>query len=519
MGYRDYAPPAPLLFGCDPDRDLPRDHLARLVEEVVEATLKPESKPISPGQPQYDPRLPVKALVYGYATGVRSSRQLERLCRESLPYLFLTRGAAPSYATLCTVRRTGEAWIEAVWVHLFAVAQEAGIERLGRITVDSTKLRANISPEAVLKQDEYEPVKQELVRILKEAEEADAREETEGAADTRTGKPLPREQMREILRRVRKRLARERRSSEPEPAAPALAEAPAPSEAGEPPALSARMLARVRLAVSTIEAAEAEGLKHACLTDPDARMMGEGREKRVRPCHSFEVAVDNGLLVAGQSTNDNTDNARLPVLVEAAKRHEPEGVRAVDADSGYFSGDTVGGYIAEGIDTCIPDTATACDLHRGLPIGSTRARTTGSVAFTYEEATDSYHCPEGNRLVLRQTRQDNGQLVKTYRAQRDCHECPLAASCLTQAKAKRRTLKVGRFQPILEAARKRFGEADHKERYHHRAEAVETVFGFIRATLGYGRWLLRGSEGVASEVRLMKTACQMRKVQRAWAAG
>ena len=70
----------------------------------MEATVTPPRRPPGPGQPPFDPRLPLKVLVYGYATGQRSSRQLERLCAESLPYLFLTRGDTPSYQTLCTVR-------------------------------------------------------------------------------------------------------------------------------------------------------------------------------------------------------------------------------------------------------------------------------------------------------------------------------------------------------------------------------------------------------------------------------
>src|SRR5437667_5817445 len=176
MSYRLYTPPTPLLFGYDPVRDLPPDHLARLVEEVVEASVAPPLRRRGPGQPAFDPRLPIKVLVYGYATGQRSSRQLERLCDESLPYLFLTRGDTPSYRTLCTVRAEQGDLIEEVWVSLFAVAEAAGLKRLGHIVFDSTKLRASASPEAVLTADEYAPVRQELAQILAEAAEADSAE-------------------------------------------------------------------------------------------------------------------------------------------------------------------------------------------------------------------------------------------------------------------------------------------------------------------------------------------------------
>ena len=180
MSYRPHPSPTHMLFGYDPLRDLPADHFARLVEQVVEDSITPPRRPRGPGQPAFDPRLCIKVLVYGYATGQRSSRQLERLCDESLPYLYLTRGDAPSYRTLCTVRVEQGELIERVWVGLFAVAREAGLQRLGHIVVDSTKLRAAASPEAVVPADEYAALRAELAAILAEAAALDEQEEQEG---------------------------------------------------------------------------------------------------------------------------------------------------------------------------------------------------------------------------------------------------------------------------------------------------------------------------------------------------
>lgn len=496
MGFRSHPPPAERLFGYDPVRDLPQNHLARFVEMVVEEACPPSPKP-GPGQPAYDPRLCLKVLVYGYATGVRSSRQLERLCRESLPYLFLTRGEAPSYRTLCSFRRASQQQIEALLLALYQIAQEQGIVRLGRITIDSTKMRANASPESVVKAGEYEKVKAEFARILKEAEEADQQEEAEGGCDTLLERPVKREQMRGILRRIRSKGTS--------------------SESEEQASYTSEMLERVEGSLKQIEAAEAEGRKHVCLTDPHSRMMGEGREKGIRQCHSFEIATDNGLIVAGGSCQDNTDTARLEPLVKQARQNEPDGLVAVDADSGYYSGDAVGRLIEAGIDICIPDSNTACDLHRNQPIGTTRARSQGMVELVYAADSDRFTCPEGNVLVPTQERQSHGQLVMVYRAERDCTPCPRKDECVTKPGAKRRMVKVGQYASLLEAARQRFCNPEHVDRYHHRAEAVETVFGFLRGTLGYARWLLRGMDGAEAEAHYFKAAYQIRKVHRAWA--
>jgi transposase len=281
------------------------------------------------------------------------------------------------------------------------------------------------------------------------------------------------------------------------------------------------MRRRCQAALAALAEAMTAGRAHLCLTDPDARMMGGGREQKVRECHSYEVAVDReaGLLVAAQVSQDASDNARLEAVVAAAQPHEPDGVRAVDADSGFYSGGAIGRLQQAGIDTCVPDSSTAGDLHRGQPVGTVQAQTRGQVAFEYDPAADLYRCPEGNRLRRRKRRAAAGQGLTSYRAERSCRGCPRAPECLRYPNAQYRTVTVGEYQAELDAARKRFEDPAHRERYRHRGEVVETVFGFVRGTLGYGRWQLRGQAKVAQEGRLLALAYQLRKVQGAWAGG
>lgn len=533
MSYRPHAAPMPGFFGYDPVQDLPQDHLARFIDCIVQESLHPPLKSYQRGQPEFDPRLLVKVLLYGYSTGIRSSRQLERLCNESLPFLFLTRGDTPSYRTLCTFRVEESQLIEAAWVALFEVAGQAGLTRMGQMTIDSTKVLADASPEAVVKASEYQDVKAELKRMLAEAAQIDAAEDNQAPGQTRLEKALSTDQMRDILRRVRKQRSQARKSqSEPTQAAATHADAggavatEAAVRASETDtasttadkslnvALSPRMRARIEAGISTIEAAEEEGRKHACLTDPDARMMGEGRQKSIRECHAFEAATDNGLLVVGQSSNCAADNSRLLPVVEAARAHEPEGLNAVDADCGYFDGIAVTQLLEEGVDVCIPDSSTACDLHHGQPVGTTLSRVTGTVSFDYDDAQDVYTCPEGNVLRFFKSRSEQEQDFRLYRAQRSCKECPLRSQCGQQSRGNHRTLRIAANRAVIAAHLARFREEEHRERYRRRAPAIETVFGFMRGVLGFVRWQLRGSERVGCEARLFKTAYQIRKVHR-----
>ena len=517
MPYRMHAAPMAGFFGYDPVQDLPLDHLARFIEGAVENSVHPRVKGQGRGQREFDPRLLTKVLLYGYATGIRSSRQLERLCNESLPYLFLTRGDTPCYHTLSTFRVEQTKFIEQVWLDLFEIAGQVGLKRMGQITIDSSKFRADASPDAVVKAGEYQPVIAELKRMLAESAAIDAAEDNQAPGRTRLERTVGHDQMRDILRRVRKQ--RQPSSTVPDGQAQSVPTGSAAASDSAPCVISPRMRKRIEAGIATIEAAEAEGRKHACLTDPDARMMGEGREKHVREGHAFEVAVDNGLLVAGQSSNSAADNPRMAGLVEAARKHEPDGLHAVDADSGYYSGAAVAALLAEGIDVCIPDSNTACDLHRDQPIGTTLSRITGSVAFEYNSERDVYTCPEDNVLVFHQSRTERGQDFRIYRAARSCEDCPLRSQCGRKDLGKHRTLHILANKDIMDAHLARFSEDAHRERYARRGAAVETVFAFIRAVLGYRRWQLRGSERVECEAQLFKTAYQIRKIHHRFAAG
>jgi transposase len=276
--------------------------------------------------------------------------------------------------------------------------------------------------------------------------------------------------------------------------------------------MTRQMLERVRQGLRALVEAKADERKHLALTDPDARMMPLGRERHVREGYAWEVAADAGLLVGVLTSTAENDTARLEPLLEAARTHEPGGVHAVDADSGYYTSDTVAALAQAGVDTCIPDPHTACDLHRGQPVGTCRAQTQGQVPFTYDAAADLYRCPEGNTLRFERQRVQKGQEVRLYRAEQPCRACPRAAACLVRANTQQRTLAVGLHHALLATLRERFAEPEHVARYHRRGDAIETIFGFLRGVLGYVRWQLRGEAKIASEGQLFAAAYQFRKV-------
>jgi hypothetical protein len=276
--------------------------------------------------------------------------------------------------------------------------------------------------------------------------------------------------------------------------------------------LTRRMLARIADSIPVLRAAIAAKLKHVSLTDPDARMMGYGRHKIKDMCHSYEAATDNGFLVSGGTSNCAADTSRLLAIVENAKQGDPTDITHVDADSGYFSGRAVGALLLEGLDVCIPNAFTACDIRRGLPHGTTASALRGSVPMEYNAVNDQYTCPEGNVLQLKSTQRNRGSDRKVYRAKNLCTGCPLKSECMVNVDAKYRNLYVTIDFDLLKEYQERFKDADHRARYHHRAPAIETVFAVIRQTMGVNQWSVRGAKRVEAESQIISAAYQLRKL-------
>jgi transposase len=106
--FRDFQPGQVMLLPPSLDEWLPAEHLARFIDELVEAHLN-----LAPfyaahtnvnGFPPYDPRMMLKVLLYGYVTGQRSSRALERACIEQVAFRFLAGNQTPDHRALSALR-------------------------------------------------------------------------------------------------------------------------------------------------------------------------------------------------------------------------------------------------------------------------------------------------------------------------------------------------------------------------------------------------------------------------------
>src|SRR5215217_6491015 len=134
------------------DEWLPEKHLARFVVEVI-ASLALRAmigRYRGCGEASYHPRLLLGLLVYGYATGVFSSRKLERATYDSVAFRFIAVNDHPDHDTIAAFRRRFLPRIEGVFVQVLLLAREMGLLRLGTVALDGTKMHANASRHGAL---------------------------------------------------------------------------------------------------------------------------------------------------------------------------------------------------------------------------------------------------------------------------------------------------------------------------------------------------------------------------------
>src|SRR5450631_2621044 len=161
------------------DEWLPEKHLARFIVEVIDGLdLRAMSGSYrGSGSASYHPALLLGLLVYGYATGVFSSRKLERATYDSVAFRFITANDHPDHDTIATFRRRFLKDIEGLFVKVLLLAREMGVLKMGPVALDGTKIHANASRHSALSYEHAGKIeaqlKAEVAELLAKAEAAD----------------------------------------------------------------------------------------------------------------------------------------------------------------------------------------------------------------------------------------------------------------------------------------------------------------------------------------------------------
>ena len=184
--FRDVDRQTGFLLPPSVDEWLPEQHLARFVVEVIEGLdLRAMSGSYrGSGSASYHPSMLLGLVIYGYATGVFSSRKLERATYDSVAFRFIAANDHPDHDTIAAFRRRFLGPIEELFVQVLLLAREMGLLRLGTISVDGTKVHANASRHSALSYEHAGKIeaqlKAEVADLMAKAEAADQAELPDG---------------------------------------------------------------------------------------------------------------------------------------------------------------------------------------------------------------------------------------------------------------------------------------------------------------------------------------------------
>jgi transposase len=286
------------------------------------------------GQKAHHPEMILAVMLYGYCHGERSSRQLERLCRESVPYRILAADTAPDHCAFARFRQRHEAALKAVFLEVLRLCAEAGVLRVGVVSLDGTKMKASAALSANRTLDGLE---KEVAAMVSDAAARDAEEDARYGKDRR-GDELP-EDLRHREDRLRRlRECKAKLEAEKEAARRAQEEKIEQREAEE--AATGRKK-RGREPKTPEEAAEEKAESKANTTDPASEIM-KTRQGYVQGYNAQAVVTEDQYIVAPGLTTEANDQRRLhPMLDEAAANLDAAGVEkkigAGLADAGYCS--------------------------------------------------------------------------------------------------------------------------------------------------------------------------------------
>lgn len=331
------------LFLMPPSLDdwVPENHLSRFVVDIV-SRLDLSSiinAYAGRGSDAYPPSMMVALLFYGYATGVFSSRKIERATYDSVAFRYIAVNTHPDHDTIASFRKRFLKELKALFVQILLIAHEMGVLKLGSVSLDGTKIKANASKHHALSwgyaRKLEQQLKDEIKDLLHKAKQADKEDLPEGM---NIPEELARRESRleaiaaakaQIEQRAAERFAKERQKYEEKLAARKSKEETGKKPKGRPP---------------IPPEPGPKSKDQVNLTDSDSRIMpsqGGGFEQAYNGQAS--VDIESMLIVENHITQQSNDKLEVTPAVENLS-HLPDKLGTVDkllADAGYFSTDNV----------------------------------------------------------------------------------------------------------------------------------------------------------------------------------
>jgi transposase len=362
-----------LLFPPSLHDWLPEGHLARFLLDVVSALdlsaiYTSYQEKDGRGQAAYAPEMMVRLLLYGYARGVYSSRKIQTRTYEDVAFRYLSGDQHPDHATIAEFRKRHLEALSGLFTQALLLCSEAGLVKLGHVSIDGTKIKANASKHKAMSykhMNETEArLKQEIDALLAAAEKTDAEEDAQYGKD-RQGDELPAEFERRESRLQKigeakaalEQEAQEKASQQRAEAEQKLA------ERAEDERRTGKKKGGRKPEPPDPDGARPEDTAQRNFTDPESRIMPDGANKgSFVQGYNAQIAVDSTsqVIVAAEVTQETNDKKQLLPMIALIAANLEQKPEKVSADTGYFSEANVTDEQVKDVDLYV---ATGRDKH------------------------------------------------------------------------------------------------------------------------------------------------------------
>jgi transposase len=510
--FKPYTMDQPTLLPPDLEELIPKDHLVRVVNRVIDRLdLEPILRKYKGGgTSSYHPRMLLKVLVYAYTQKVNSSRQIAKALRENVNFMWISGNNRPDFRTINRFRGSVmKEGIEIVFGEVLEYLIEAGYVKLENYFLDGTKIEANANKYSWVwgrSTAKYKARLQKKIHELLEQieKENEAEQEAYGDQDLEEmggsgsgGGGIDSEELQKRIDRLNERLGGKKKDKRVSKAMRTLQE-------------------DYLLRQKKYEEQERllAGRSSYSKTDPDATFMRMKEDRmlngQLKPGYNVQIGTENQFVVGfsiHQKTNDI--NCLIPHLNQVRQRlgHLPQ---RVIADAGYGDEENYAYLEQAGIEGYVKYYLFDQQQKR-----SWRKQRFRVENWDYDPQRDEYLCPAQQRLSYMGTRRVTSETG--YRKSRreyeanSCNSCPLKPQC-TRAAGNRRIWVSPLLNRYHEEARQKLLSDQGRKLRSQRSVEVETVFGRLKQDWGFRRFSLRGMEKVKTEWGLLCIAHNLAKL-------
>lgn len=314
--FKPYVQSQSQLLPPSLEETISSDHLARLISQSLDQmNISSIEKLYSAnGQHAYHPRMLLKVLIYGYASGVRSSRKLADKLHEDIVFMWLSGRQYPDFRTIADFRKDKLADFKTLFEQVLSTSMDIGLIRVGTISLDGSKILASASKNKMQYRKQLLKrrvnLKEKIDQIIKEADDLDAEEDKLYGSHTinRTGIVITKEKVVAAMKKAQKKKQTLKRQKA---------------------VLSAKLSA-----VKRQERIMRKDRNSYSATDPDATLMLM-KEGYIAPGYNVQLATEHQVILAYGVYPDRNDQKLLKPMIEEVERRTKRKVQAVIADAGY----------------------------------------------------------------------------------------------------------------------------------------------------------------------------------------